>query len=175
MRRFGLTGNMGCGKSTVAAILAEAGDVRIVDTDDIVRELLRPDDRVEAAFGDSRIMAALEARLVPLVFAEIDRRLAGDFAYGVVESALLYELGVEAAFDGVIVVACGAREQRRRIRARGTHTPRQVGQRLARQWRPAEKLRRARWRLVTSGSIESLRPKVRRLDAVLRSEVCHAL
>ena len=176
---FGLTGNMGCGKTTVARMLGEARDVAVIDTDEVVKDLLGPSAReaARAAFSDCRMRAALEADLVPRVFREIDRRLngAGDVAYAVVESALLYEVGVESAFDGVIVVTCGEREQGRRILARGRHTRGEMEARLARQWPGQEKARRARWTIDASGSLEETRRKVSILDGRLRSEVAHAV
>ena len=51
----GLTGGMGCGKSTAAALFAERG-FRRLDADQVVRDVLLPDAEVAAAikarFGD---------------------------------------------------------------------------------------------------------------------------
>ncbi len=44
MKPFGLTGNIGCGKSTVATLLSKYPDVLILDCDRIAKEIIRATD-----------------------------------------------------------------------------------------------------------------------------------
>ena len=118
MLSVGLTGNVGCGKSTVARLFEELGAARI-DADGVVHELLAPGgggveavlarfpeargaeggvDRAALArrvFADAEARRELEELLHPLVVAENRRRLAGLEERGVelavTEAALLLE------------------------------------------------------------------------------------
>lgn len=100
MRVVGLTGGMGAGKSTVAAMLAERG-ARVVDADAIAREVVEPGrpalDAIAARFGDDVVgedgsldraalaaivfadpeeLAALEAITHPAIRDGLEQRLA---------------------------------------------------------------------------------------------------
>ena len=76
--RIALTGGIACGKSLVARFLNELG-VETIDADDIVHELIPdPAERRRLAaevFGNKAKRRELEARLHPLVKAEINRRI----------------------------------------------------------------------------------------------------
>src|SRR5512135_441205 len=74
--RIGLTGPIGCGKSTVAGWLEELGAV-IIDADDVAREVVEPGtpgfDEVVTAFGRGIVTADGEldrAALGRVVFAD---------------------------------------------------------------------------------------------------------
>ena len=76
--RIALTGGIACGKSLVAKFLNEFG-VETIDADDIVHDLIPdPAERKRIAaevFGNETKRKELEARLHPLVKAEINRRI----------------------------------------------------------------------------------------------------
>ncbi len=113
---YGLTGNMGCGKSTVAKFFAEFSDVVIIDADEIVKELLRAEEnlpKLEELFGpeiftdgqidthklgrlvfnDRRSLLKLENFLHPLVRQKILERTKTrpGVAFFLVEATLIYE------------------------------------------------------------------------------------
>lgn len=142
--RIGLTGGIGSGKSTVAALLAELG-ADVIDADAIARqvtaaggaaiEALRQTfgpqvldatgalDRARMralAFGDPRIKAQLEAIVHPLVRAEMDRRLAASEADTVVlDLPLLAESpSWRPRCDRIWVVDCDPSTQVQRVQAR---------------------------------------------------------
>ena len=92
MKVIGLTGNIGCGKSTVASRLREKG-VAVIDLDSVARQIRNNDAearrRIEArfgtieagklaliVFGDPAALRDLEAILHPLVRNETRARLA---------------------------------------------------------------------------------------------------
>jgi dephospho-CoA kinase len=128
--RIGLTGGIGAGKSTVAALLAERG-ARVVDADRIAREVVEPGtpglaavvaefgqdvltadgalDRPALAalvFGDRAARARLDAVVHPLVRARAAELVAGARADAVVvqDVPLLVETGQAGSFDLVLVV-----------------------------------------------------------------------
>jgi dephospho-CoA kinase len=130
MRRIGLTGGIGSGKSTVAAILADLG-ARVIDADAIAREVVAPGtdglDALVDAFGpgiltseDSLDRAALaeivfsnpEARETlngithPRIAARTAELIAQlpDDAILVHDVPLLAELQMQDAYDVVVVV-----------------------------------------------------------------------
>jgi dephospho-CoA kinase len=144
MLRVGLTGGIGCGKSTVAEILREH-DCRVLDADAVARdlsepgqpafkeivaafgpEILSPDghmDRTKVAhlvFHDASKLAKLNQILHPRVIAEQNRQLdeialMDPHAVAVIEAALLIEAGYHLGMDRLIVVWCRPDQQIERI------------------------------------------------------------
>jgi len=141
---IGLTGGIGSGKSTVAAMLAAHGAV-LIDTDAIARRLTLPGgaaiEPLRAAFGDDLIgpdgamdrarmraqvftdptaKARLEAILHPLIGLECDRQAeAAGGAMRVFDVPLLVESARwRARVDRVLVVDCREEVQVERVLAR---------------------------------------------------------
>lgn len=142
---MGLTGGVGSGKSTVAALLAERGAV-IIDADAISREVLEPGtpglDAVVARFGDAMVgadgtldrpalaaivfsdeeqRAALNAIVHPLVgqrMADV-MTTAPEGAVAVWDVPLLVENGAASEFELVVVVEAGMATRLARLAERG--------------------------------------------------------
>jgi dephospho-CoA kinase len=126
MKVIGLTGNIGCGKSTVAGMLRDLGAVHI-DADRVARDIRRNDADARAAilarfgtedaaelggivFADADALADLEQILHPRVRGAIRARLAELAEAGervvVVEVVKLLESPLADACDEVWVVRC---------------------------------------------------------------------
>jgi dephospho-CoA kinase len=146
--RIGLTGGIGSGKSTVAALFVERG-ARLIDTDAIARQLTLPGgaaigaiadafgasfvaadgglDRSrmrDAAFADAGARRRLEAILHPLIGVEVER-LAADSgaAVTIFDIPLLVESGRwRARVDRVWLVDCAEALQVERVVARSGWT-----------------------------------------------------
>jgi dephospho-CoA kinase len=144
MLRVGLTGGIGCGKSTVAAMMAELG-CHVLNADkmahaliapgepaynDVVgkfgKHILAPDGSVDRArlaavvFADADKLTALNAIVHPRVLRELDReldRLARLDPHGVavVEAALLIESGYHKTLDRIVLVTCSREQQLERL------------------------------------------------------------
>ncbi|MES2250982.1 MAG: dephospho-CoA kinase [Pseudomonadota bacterium] len=153
VKRIGLTGGIGSGKSTVASLLVAEGAV-LVDTDAIARRIAQPGGiampALEAAFGPSVIASdgsldratmrqlvftdagaktRLEAILHPLIGAETQRQAAaaGNDAVVVFDVPLLVESGRwRALVDRVLVVDAREDTQLQRVVARSGWTPEAV-------------------------------------------------
>lgn len=180
----GLTGGMGCGKSTAAALFARLGFTRL-DADQVVREQLLPLPDVVAAvrakfgdgvvgpdgqirrdrlgaivFQDEAALAWLEQELHPRLNALWRAELAA--ARGqkfIVEVPLLFEKGMENWFDFTICVTTDSALQIRRLEQRGI-PPELARQRLAKQLPLARKCELADFVLLNDGSLEFLSEQV---------------
>ncbi|MGH8861817.1 MAG: dephospho-CoA kinase [Jatrophihabitantaceae bacterium] len=142
--RVGLSGGVGSGKSTVAALLAEHGAV-VIDADAIAREVVEPGtpgyDAVVARFGeavvrDGRLDRAALAKIVfkdqgalhdlngivhPLVAARVAELSAAapPDAVVVYDVPLLAEGGTRGEFEAVVMVLADRETRLRRLERRG--------------------------------------------------------
>ncbi len=191
MIRVGLTGSIGMGKSTVAAMFADEG-VPVFDADAAVHRLQRPGGKVvaaierrfpgttgeggvnrtalaEAVLGDDAAMEALEAIVHPAVGAERAAFLAEHAAAPIVvfDVPLLFETGGDRHVDAVVVVSAAPEVQRERTLARPGMTAAKFDAILARQTPDAEKRARADHVIPTDIALEETRAAVRRTIAAL--------
>ena len=187
MIRIGITGPIGCGKSTVARWLGELGAI-VIDADAVARDVTAPGEpALEAVierFGDAYLLpdGSLDrARLGQLVFSDPDAlqslekithpavrvRIEAAIAdaetaappAAVIEAIKLVEGGLAAACDEVWLVSCEPATQRARLAKRGLSES-EAAQRISAQGDLAERLRPAATRVIdTSGSIAETRDR----------------
>lgn len=187
---LGLTGSIGMGKSTTAAMFRAAG-VPVHDSDAVVHALYRGAavGPVEAAFpgvtregaidrallsqrvlGDGAAMARLEAIVHPLVAqareAFLDEARRAGARVAVLDVPLLFETGGDALVDAVVVVTADASVQKARVLARPGMTEERFAAILARQTPDSEKRRRADFLIDTGRGLEAAR---RQVEDVLRA------
>lgn len=191
-RIIGLTGSIGMGKSTVAAMFAAHG-VPVFDADAAVRRLQGPGGPlvapIEAAFpgatgpegvrrealgaqvfGDPAALARLEAIVHPAVAAERGAFLLEHAGAPLVvfDIPLLFEKGGAALVDEVVVVSAPAEVQRARVLARAGMTPDKFAHILGLQVPDAEKRARADHVIDTGTSLAETEAAVADLIAGLR-------
>ena len=191
MIRIALTGSIGMGKSTVAAMFAAAG-VPVFDADAIVRQLQGPGgalvDRIGELFPgtvrsgtldrdclaqivleDPAKLAALEAIVHPAVRdwreAFVDEHSRAPAL--IFEIPLLFETGGEKEFDKVIVVSAPAEVQRARVLQRRGMTTAKLESILKRQVPDEEKRRRADFVVDTGTDLSTTEAQVRDILACL--------
>ncbi len=168
--RIGLTGPIGCGKSTVAGWLGERPGVVVIDADQVAREVVEPGepalDAVVARFGtdvsapgrmpldraalgrivfaDPAALRDLEAithpAVRPRILAAIAAAEAADAPAVVVEAIRLVEGGLAEVCDEVWLVTCDPTVQRERLVGRGAQSD-DAERRIAAQAGFADRLR----------------------------------
>ena len=191
---IGLTGSIGMGKSTTAAMFREAG-VPVYDADAAVHALYDvggaavgpvgeafpgavTDGRVnrealrQAVLGDPAALQRLNAIVHPLVGQDRAGFFAEAAAQGadmvVLDIPLLFETGGHAGVDAVVVASAPAHMQRERVLARPGMTPDRLDAILAQQLADAEKRARAHFVVDTSKGLEPARAQVAQIIAALR-------
>lgn len=182
----GLTGGIGSGKSEALAACKRLG-AAVLSSDDVVHELLstngvrellaeRWGGRVVAGnridrdaiagivFEQPQELEWLEGVLFPRVGERIAawraalERSEDEPRVAVVEVPLLFEAGIEDAFDATVAVVAGEENVRRRT---GERSHRNVGGRLARQLSQDEKAARADYVIRNDGTLDQLEAATR--------------
>ncbi|MEM9765417.1 MAG: dephospho-CoA kinase [Pseudomonadota bacterium] len=190
MKRLGLTGSIGMGKSTTAAMFADEG-VPVWDADAAVHRLYAAGGAGAAAIGvlapealdamgavdraalrtaigaDTTLLPKIEAAVHPLVAADraafAEAAAAEGASVVLFDIPLLFETGVEGGMDRVVVVTAPAAVQRERVLSRGTMTEDDFEAILARQLPDAEKRARADHIVDTSLGMAAARARVREI------------
>jgi dephospho-CoA kinase len=190
----GLTGGLGSGKSEALRALGELGAATL-STDAVVHDLLGSDElrelvverlgedvapggrldrslMAERVFGDDEARKWLEGQLWP----RVGRRVA-DWKQevdaldpppraAVVEVPLLFESGMDAAFDSTIAVVADEDLRAERAGARGHAS---VAERTGRQLSQEEKAQRADFEVRNDGTLDELRERLSRVLARLEA------
>jgi dephospho-CoA kinase len=191
MIKIALTGSIGMGKSTVAAMFERAG-IPVFDADAEVHRLQAPggpllgpierrfpgvvtDGKLDRAalaarvLGQPHELAALEQIVHPAVQQAREAFIAAHAASPALlfDIPLLFETGGENAYDKVIVVSAGPELQRQRVLARKGMTTEKFAAVLDRQLPDADKQKRADWVIDTSGTLDRTEAQVAAIIACL--------
>lgn len=194
MITIGLTGSIGMGKTTTAAMFAEAGAL-LYDADAEVHRLYSPGGAavgpVEAAFpgvvrdgsvdraalsakvlGDGEALARLNAIVWPLMgearAAFFDRATSQGAEFVVLDIPMLLETGGDRSVDAVVVVTAPMEIQRRRVLARPGMTGEKFAAILGAQMPDAEKRRRADYIVETGEGLDHAKAQVAAILGALR-------
>jgi len=189
MRILAVTGGIATGKSTVTAMLGELG-APTLSADALAHDLLRPGAEtsraVLAAFPhcagpgreaaiDRRVLGRLifadaeaRARLEALTHPPIIRALqaaAGQWreqpgGCAALEIPLLFEAGLEAIADQIVVAACPLNQQIGRLQARLGGNETEARRQIGAQWPLEEKTKRAHSVIDTGRSLEDTQRQV---------------
>lgn len=194
---IGLTGSIGMGKSTVAAMFADAG-IPVHDADKTVHRLYsgRAVPLIEATFpgttangtvdrqklaaavlGDAAALKRLEAIVHPLVREDEQAFLKtaseSGAALAILDIPLLFETGGGSRVDKTVVVSAPPDAQRERVLARPGMTAEKFAAILSKQMPDAEKRARADFVIDTGGTLEETRRQVGEIIAALGGENRH--
>jgi dephospho-CoA kinase len=190
MKRVGLTGGMGAGKTTVAKIFASFGCI-VIDADQVARSVRKPgsaghqqilarfqtDDRAELR----RILATspiakkdLEAILHPLIGRESDRLIADAIAANpkakalIYEATLLLEAGRAKDFDQIVVVTAPLADRINRVMVRDQISEKDAELIIQSQSSDDYRIPQAHHLIENLGALASLEIRVRKvLDQII--------
>jgi len=192
MKKIGLTGGIGSGKSFVAELFRRMG-VPVFEADAEAKRLQQEDaeliagmkklfgediylrdgsldrKRVAAvAFGDKEKLAQLNALVHPAVRRAFERWLEQHKEMPLVlkEAAILFESGTDKGLDGVIVVSAPVELRIQRVMRRDGISREEVERRMKSQWPEEEKIRRAQ-HVITNDEKTLLLPQVSALKEKL--------
>ena len=191
---IGLTGSIGMGKTTTAAMFADEG-IPVHDSDATVHALYsgRAAPLIAAAFpgttangvvdrtrlaaavlGNGDALKRLEAIVHPLVREEEARFRSENVAAGadmiLLDIPLLFEAGRDKAVDAIVVVSADAVIQRERVLSRPGMSEEKFAAIQARQLPDAEKRERADYVVDTGKGMDDAREQVRAIIADMRAK-----
>ncbi|MFQ5850997.1 MAG: dephospho-CoA kinase [Candidatus Binatia bacterium] len=201
MKVIGLTGGIATGKSTVASLLREL-EAKIVDADQLAREIvrpgqeawhniidafgteiLRPDKTIDRTrlrkivFKDEKARKKLDSITHPqirMLAQERIQKLATEGAEIIVyEAPLLFENKVHLWLRPVILVACDLATQKKRLRERDGLSEEETEQCLKAQMTLDEKRKLADFVIENVGNLEDLRRKVKEVCEKIKT-ISHA-
>ena len=193
---LGITGSIGMGKTTTAAMFGELG-VPVWEADAAVHRLygpvargsiaisrLVPDavseagvDRLalrSAIIADPDLLPRIETAIHPLVAADraefLDARRSEGAKLAICDIPLLFETGAENQFDKIVVVTAPAEIQRERVLTRPGMTAEIFDALLAKQMPDAEKRARADFVIDTGRGRDPVCRQVAEIVALLTDE-----
>lgn len=192
MLRVGLTGSIGMGKSTTAAMFADLG-IPVHDADKTVHQLYRQPAvvaQIEAAFpgttddgvvdrkalgnivlADADAMTRLEQMIHPLVREAENEFIAqakrDGAPYTLFDIPLLFETGQKDRFDAIIVVSAGEKIQRERVLARDGMTPEKFKAIRAKQMPDEQKRSHADFIVETDNGLDDARAQIKHIHESL--------
>lgn len=188
---LGLTGSIGMGKTTTAAMFAAHG-IPVWDADETVHRLYRGaavapmatafpqaiqdgmvsrDHLRDMITANPRILDQIQNIVHPLIAADRAQFITTATAPIILlDLPLLYEIGGEQICDGVVVVSAPADVQRARVLARGQMTEAQFEMILARQIPDADKRARADWVIETT-SLDLAKQQVIDIISEIRDQI----
>lgn len=185
IKRVGLTGGIGSGKSSVAKIFAELG-VPVLDLDQVGRNLVAPGSSgleqlitvfgeqilhsdgslnraalAEHCFADAAETARLNNILHPRIRMQEEAWLQKQHGtYAIIEASVLLESGGESRMDTVLVVMADIKLRRARVLARGDRNSEQFDAIIARQCSDAQRLESADIVVSNNSDFKALRSKI---------------
>ncbi|MEQ9618101.1 MAG: dephospho-CoA kinase [Deltaproteobacteria bacterium] len=199
MRIIGLTGNIACGKSTVARMLKGLG-ARVIDADEIARSVVEPGERAwgdivekfgEEVLNDDRTLN--REKLGEIIFNDdAKRNLLNEIthpriigrirelvkSYGrenapvvIIEAALIVEKGgMKDLIDKLIVVTSDEKSQMERLTARNGYSREEALSRIKAQMPLSDKVKHADYVIENSATLENLRIQVESLWERINAE-----
>ncbi|AUN13240.1 dephospho-CoA kinase [Paraclostridium sordellii] len=196
---IGLTGNIGCGKSSLSKILKD-NSLDIIDADIISREIMSNNKLLEEVFqvfgedvkdkdgtlnrkklasivfSDDKKLIALNDITHPAIKNEIKRRIKDIENKGrnivIVDAALLIEGKFLDLIDKLIVITCDEKEQLNRVMDRDNSNMDEALNRISSQMSQDEKVKFGDYIIDNSGSLEELNYKANKLITYIKENWC---
>lgn len=189
---LGLTGNIGCGKSSISKKMSEFG-YDIIDADLITREIYNYSDVMNKmknefpeaisdgkidrkilggiVFEDKNKMKLLNEithnKIEEIINDRINKAFLEKKEVAMIDAALLYETGLDKKVDKVIVVYCDEETQLNRIVKRDGISVDEATKRMNSQMNQYEKIKRCDYSLNNSGTFDELNIGTKKLSEII--------
>lgn len=192
MKKVGLTGGIGSGKTTVAGLFAELG-VPVYNSDKEAKRLMRDDAKLkgqildlfgqqayrdgelnrrhlaEVVFSNPDQLKQLNALVHPAVRNDFNRWSAAQQGpYVIQEAAILFENGSYPAFDHMILVTAPRQLRISRLKERDGSTEAEIMARMGQQWEDAKKVPLAHF-VIENISLDKTRARVGEVHKMILS------
>ena len=193
MVQLAVTGNMGCGKTTICEMLISQG-IPVYFSDNRAKELMNQDQSLiqhiqkrfgkesyrngllnrkwlaERVFKDSKALNDLNNLVHPVVHQDynewVNQQSQDVVAY---ESAIVLEHGNEGKFDAVILVSCPEKLRLERIKQRDGLTQDEIQSRTRFQW-PDEKKRKHADYVIENINLSETEQQVKTVLSLIRKQ-----
>ncbi len=189
MLKVGLTGGIGCGKSTAVDAFRVLG-ATIIDADQIAKDIVNPEqtalfeitktfgdqillkngslDRAqlkERIFQDPKALKQLEKILHPKIRLEIAKQISElkNQPYVIIDIPLLVEKNYQALFDRIIVVDCLPKQQLDRVNQRDKLSESEIKKIIQKQASRSERNKHASDILDNTGDVDTLLLQINKL------------
>lgn len=176
MRRIGLTGNIGSGKSTIASCFEVLG-VAVFNADNEAKRLMKYDNSLkhkliaefgndvfsnnnlnrkylsDLAFNDGSVLKKLNALVHPVVQHAFDKwsnEQSG--SYVIKEAAILFESNSYKSLDAIICVCCPEDIRLSRLLKRDNLSEDNIKQRMSHQWNEEKKKSLSNYAIINDNS-----------------------
>ena len=188
MLTIGLTGGIGCGKTTVTQLF-EKRNVPVIDADVISHSIVQPGQPalllLQQAFGDAVLLSngalnreylrelvfknpskkkALEAILHPIIYKTMFHALEKfDYPYGILSIPLLFETNHHEMIDRILVIDCPEAVQIKRVKTRDQLSDSMINSIMSSQCSRSFRLSHADDILINDGPLTGIDLKVQKL------------
>lgn len=196
---IGLTGNIGCGKSSLSKIFMDEG-IDVVDADIVSRQIFEDEELLQTVFekfgpsiknndgslnrkalgnivfNDDEKLIELNNITHPRIKEKIFNQIRNLEEQGkpivILDGALLVETGYLDDVDKLIVVTCDEEIQIERIKKRDNCTKLEALSRIKSQMSQVEKVKYADYTIDNSGTIEELKNKAYKFMSYIKENWC---
>ena len=164
MKRIGLTGNIGSGKTIIASCF-EVLNIPVFNTDNVAKLLMNNDVNLKQsliaefgkevflnnelnrkylsklAFNDDLVLKRLNALVHPVIQEDFEKwSIQQSGPYIIKEAAILFESNTYQSLDAIICISCPEEIRLKRILKRDDLSEKEVRQRMSHQWAEKKKI-----------------------------------
>ena len=164
MKRIGLTGNIGSGKTIIASCF-EVLNIPVFNADNVAKLLMNKDVNLKQsliaefgkevflnnelnrkylsklAFNDDLVLKRLNALVHPVIQEAFEKwSIQQSGAYIIKEAAILFESNTYQSLDAIICISCPEEIRLKRILKRDDLSEKEVRQRMSNQWAEEKKI-----------------------------------
>lgn len=191
MKRIGLTGNIGSGKTTVASCFEILG-IAVFNADKQAKLLMNMDVNLKQsliaefgkevflnnelnrkylsnlAFNDDLVLKRLNALVHPVVQEAFEKwSIQQSGAFVIKEAAILFESNTYQSLDAIICISCPQEIRIKRILKRDDLSEKQVRQRMSHQWAEEKKISLSDY-VITNDNSSLVMPQILSVHNVLK-------